>query len=142
VIWILVIGGLIAGQWPAIRRPINDEFAGYRHAARYVAAHVPPGTKVADVTGWTLYYAGRPGYTFADLILAPGDPDLRWVVAREAHLLGPWSYCGKLRELTGDLKPVATFPGQPGPGQAKVYVFKRPKGHRSTAMIRPDILHR
>ena len=84
----------------------------------------------------------RPGYTFADLILAPGDPDLRWVVARENHLLGPWTYCGRLRELTGTLKPVAVFPERPRPDEAKVYVFERPAGHRSTAMIWPDIRHR
>jgi 4-amino-4-deoxy-L-arabinose transferase-like glycosyltransferase len=141
-VWALILGGLVAGNWPRIREPIGSEFVGYRQAARFVAEHVPAGSKVVDLTGWTQFYSDRPGYTFADAPQALGDPEVRWVVARENHLLGPWEYCGWLRVLTGHLTPVATFPESLRPDQAKVYVFQRPPGHQSTAMIWPDIRHR
>ncbi len=123
-----VLGGLAAYLAPGLAAPINESFVGYREAGAYVAEHVGPDERVTDLTGWSLFYGERPGYTFANLIEAPGDPGSRWVVARAAHLRGPWPYCQKLRELVGGRPPVARFPEHPRPGQAIVFVFDRRGG--------------
>jgi hypothetical protein len=80
---------------------------------------------VVDVTGWSLYYGERNGYTFANLHEAAGNPQVRWVIAREAHLRGPWHYCEQLRSLVAGCKPVAVFPEVPGPREAQIFVFDR-----------------
>jgi hypothetical protein len=91
---------------------------------------------VADVTGLSLFYGERTGYTFANIIDAPNDPGLRYVVAREAHLKGPWPYCEQIRAVVGDLKPVAIYPENPRKKQARVFVFEKPasvaKGNAAT----------
>lgn len=106
-----------------ITAPINARFAGYRGAAEYLAANVPEGEKVVDVTGWSLFYGDRPGYTFANLVAAKGDPSVRRMVVRDAHLTGPWWYCDEIRTLIGDRKPVASFPANPRPKQSVVFVY-------------------
>lgn len=124
-VWGLVLGGYVLFVSPTLFARVNEGLGGYRAAGLYLNKTVPPGVKVVDVTGWSLYYGERPGYTFANLIEAPGDPNLRWVVVRDSHLKGPWSYCQQLRALVAGLDPVATFPEHEGPNQAKVYVFDR-----------------
>jgi 4-amino-4-deoxy-L-arabinose transferase-like glycosyltransferase len=124
-VWGLSLAAYVVWAAPTLFAPINAGMGGYRAAGNYLAQHVPPGTKVVDVTGWSLFYGERPGYTFANLIEAPGDPNLRWVVARDAHLKGPWGYCQQLRALVAGLEPVATFPEKDGPSQARVYVYDR-----------------
>lgn len=122
-VWLLVIVGFAAFYHRETLEPINVGFAGYKTAGRELAKLTPPGTRIVDVTGWSLYYAERPGYTFANLVEAPADPDLRWVVVREAHLRGDWGYCERLRRLTSGLTPVASFPEKPRPSDARVYLF-------------------
>ena len=124
-IWAVVLGGLALYAWHDLTAPINESMAGYREAGAWVTAHVPAGEKVADVTGLSLFYGDRPGYTFANVIDASKDADLRYIVVREAHLKGPWPYCEQLRSLVGDRKPVATYPADPKKRQAKVFVFDR-----------------
>jgi 4-amino-4-deoxy-L-arabinose transferase-like glycosyltransferase len=124
-VWLLVLAGYAAWTAPALALPLNGAFAGYRQAGQWLAQHVEPGTEVVDLTGWSLFYGERPGYTFANLHEAPGDRDLRFVVVREAHLQGPWGYCEQVRELVAGLRPIATFPPEPRPGQSRVYVFDR-----------------
>ncbi len=125
-IWIAVIGGLLAFSGRETFAPINEPMAGYRDAGRWLLEHTDPGEKVADVTGLSLFYGERPGYTFANIIDAPNDPGLRYVVAREAHLKGPWPYCEQIRAVVGDLEPVAIYPANPRARQARVFVFERP----------------
>ena len=103
--------------------PINSQFAGYRGAASYLDAHVPSGEKVVDLTGWSLFYGERPGYTFANLIEAMGDRGLTRVVVRDSHLNGPWEYCAQIHRLIGDRQPVASYPEHPGPKQSVVFVY-------------------
>ena len=100
--------------------------AGYRDAGRWIAEHVPAGEKVADLTGLSLFYGERNGYTYGNIVDAPNDRSLRYVVVREAHLRGPWPYCEQVRAVVGDLRPVATYPEYPKRRQAKVFVFERP----------------
>jgi hypothetical protein len=110
---------------PRIAQPLNNEMVGYRQAAQWLEGHAPDETPVADATGWSLFYSQRQGYTFATLHQAAGDPSVRWVVAREAHLRGPWWYCKLMRAMVGAREPVASFPPNPTAGQARVYIFDR-----------------
>ncbi len=125
LVWVLVLGGFLTAYRARLVEPINFSKAGYQEAGEWVAKNVPTGAKVVDVTGLSLYYSGHPGYTFATLIEAPGDPNLRWVVVRDNHLKGPWTYCKKLSALVEGLTPIETFPKDAKPGQAKVYVYHR-----------------
>ena len=123
VAWVLALGAFILYEKADLAAPINDRFVGYRGAANYLAEHVPDGERVVDVTGWALFYGQKPGYTFANLVEAQGDPGVRRVVVRDAHLSGPWPYCQRIRQIVGDRKPVASFPANPSRKQSVVFVF-------------------
>jgi hypothetical protein len=131
-LWLLTLASVLVCNGPKLLEPLNHHVGGYRDAGRWLAEHAQgQEAPVVDVTGWSLFYAGRnEGYTFANLIKAPGDPRVRFVVAREAHLAGPWEYCRQLRELTTGLEPVATFPPERVAGQARVLVFDRQSSAR------------
>jgi hypothetical protein len=122
-VWALVLLALVGRSGKDVLAPINGEYVGYRGAAAYLREHVPAGARVVDVTGWSLYYGERSGYTYANLIEAPADPDLRWVVVRDGHLRGPWPYCARLRALVAGHEPVAVYPERPRPDEAQVFVF-------------------
>jgi hypothetical protein len=126
-LWLLSLVAVLALNGPRLLAPLNHHVGGYRDAGAWLAQHAAGDpAPVVDVTGWSLFYAGRDsGYTFANLIEAPGDPSVRYVVAREAHLAGPWEYCRQLKELTSGLEPVAAFPAERTPGQARVLVYDR-----------------
>lgn len=121
--------GLLMGlNLNGLLAPVGDGFDGYRDAGRWIAGHADPreAAKVVDVTGWSQFYSGfGGGYTFENLVAAPGDPEARWVVAREAHLKGPWEYCRRLGGLVEGLRPVAVFRGSARHKPTKVYVFDR-----------------
>lgn len=123
LVWALALLGLVSCYRAELVTPVNDQFVGYRQAAGYLDAHVPEGEKVVDLTGWSLYYGRRPGYTFANLIEAMGDKGLTRVVVRDSHLKGPWGYCQQVRQLIGDRKPVATYPEHPVRDQSPVFVY-------------------
>jgi 4-amino-4-deoxy-L-arabinose transferase-like glycosyltransferase len=124
-VWVVVLAAFVAPALPEMVRPLNESFVGYRQAGAWLADHVEPDAKVVDLTGWSLFYGQRQGYTFRNFHEAAGNPDLRFVVVREAHLRGPWGYCERVRELVAGIEPVATFPPQPGKGQSRVFVFDR-----------------
>jgi hypothetical protein len=125
----LVLGLALLGMaWvygPLTLGPLNEGLGGYRAAGLWLRDHAKQGTRVVDVTGWSLYYGELQGYTFANLAQAAHDPSARWVVAREAHLRGPWMYCSQLRELVGDLEPVVVFHGANRRHPTTVSIFDR-----------------
>ena len=82
---------------------------------------------------------GLKGYTFANLVQAPADPSVRWVVARESHLRGPWGYCDQLRSLVGDAAPVAVFRGENPRHTVKVMVFDRMRSGSPPAVASPPL---
>lgn len=131
--YVLVVAALVAWLAPAIARPINEGAGGYRDAGKWTAEHAAGGDAIVDVTGWSLYYANKPGYTFANIGQAPDDPRLRWVIVREQHLAGPWEYCRILRGLTQGLEPIAAFPKTPRPRASRVLVFDRAAALRDGA---------
>ncbi len=125
LVWGVALAGFAAWNAPAMFTPLNQQMSGYRDAADWLATHTPGDSAVADATGWTQFYAARSGYTFATLHDATTDPRLRWVVAREAHLSGPWWYCDVFRQIVGRREPVAVFPVRPARGESRVLVFDR-----------------
>ncbi len=126
VVWIAVLGGFFAWTSGPTLEPINFTKQGYKQAGEWIAGHVPGEAKVVDVTGLSLFFGARDGYTFANLDRAEEDPNLRWFVIRDNHLKGPWTYCRQLKGLVNGLEPVAEFPADPQPGQSRVYVFEKP----------------
>jgi hypothetical protein len=125
----LAVAGAVAGLaavWaPETLAPVNAGMGGYKEAGRWLADHAGAGSRVVDVTGWSQFYSRRPGYTFENLVAAPGDPAARWVVVREAHLTGPWEYCRRLSALVEGRTPVRVFLGSAGRRPTRVLVFDR-----------------
>jgi hypothetical protein len=135
VLWTLVLGGLAFTLAPRTLAPLNEGLGAYRTAGRWLRAHAAPGSRVVDVSGWALFYGDLPGYTFRTLESAPGDPSVRWVVAREAHLRGPWLYCAQLRELIGAAPPAAVFHGANRRHATTVFVFDRQTAPPAAARV-------
>jgi 4-amino-4-deoxy-L-arabinose transferase-like glycosyltransferase len=100
-------------------------FAVYHTAAGWLARNVKGAEQVLDMTDWSLYFSERPGYPFADVYKAPGDPSTRWIVVRGPHVEGRWPYTHVIRELIGVRKPVALIPARPAPGQLQVRIYDR-----------------
>ena len=140
--WALVVLAFVLMQGSAAIAPINDGLGGYRDAGRWLTKQRNDSAKVVDVTGWSQFYSGRTGYTFEDLIAAPGDPASRWVVVREAHLKGPWEYCARLRSLVEGLTPVIVFRGDSGPRKTRVYVFDRASIQSTRGSANVDLIRR
>jgi len=123
IAWIAALVALVVTYKPELDAPINDQFQGYRGAGAYLAANVPLDAKVIDLTGWSLYYGERPGYTFANLIEAMGDKSVERIIVRDAHLDGKWEYCQQLRQLIGDHTPMTKYPEHPTGKQSIVFVY-------------------
>ncbi len=140
--WAMVPLVFVLMQGRAAISPINDGLGGYRDAGRWLTEQRCDVAKVVDVTGWSQFYSGRTGYTFEDLIAAPGDPLARWVVVREAHLKGPWEYCGRLRSLVEGHSPVMVFQGDSGPRKTRVLVFDRASLQSTRGAGREDLMRR
>ncbi len=123
-VWALALVGIAAWFGPQTLSPLNAGSRGYRDAGLWLRGDaMAPGTPVVDVTGWSLFYGERKGYTFANVGYANQDPNVRFLVVREAHLAGPWTYCVQLRSMVEGLKPVKTFPENPQPDQSRVLVY-------------------
>jgi len=125
IFWPLAVAALAAPSFDRLTMRINEPLQSYRLAADWLSEHVQAGEKVVDLTGWTQFYAGLEGYTFADAIYAGADQDARWVVAREAHVFGPWEYCRIIRSLVGGQTAEITLPERAGPNESRVYIFDR-----------------
>jgi len=133
----LVAGTVLCGR--DLLAPINPGFRGYRQAAEWLAAHSPRDARVLDLKGWAAFYAERAGYTFEELAQAEHDPELGWIVAHDALLIGPWNYCEALRRVVGDRSPVKSFPEVRRPGIAQVHIFAVARNlARAGSMPAPD----
>ncbi len=118
----LVAGTVLYGR--DLIAPVNPGFRGYRQAGEWLAAHSPRDARVLDLKGWATFYGERAGYTFEELAQAEHDPGLGWIVAHDALLIGPWSYCDALRRVVGNRSPVKSFPEERRPGIAQVHIFE------------------
>lgn len=122
-VWGLVIALLAA--WPLWRglSPYNSSFAIYRMAGSWLAEQPVAGGRVLDLTDWSLFFAERPGDTFASVLEAPHRTDIRYVVLRDSHLKSHSHYSSVVRTVLGGRRPVARFPEHPGPQQLQVAVY-------------------
>src|SRR5262249_54070485 len=119
----IALGGGLAAGAPATTAPVDSGYAGYRLAGEWLASTAAAGERVIDPKGLSLFYAGEQGYTFANLTDGSHDPAVRWVVAHDALMRGPWDYCTLLREIVNDRRPTRVFPAARVRGSCQVYVF-------------------
>jgi 4-amino-4-deoxy-L-arabinose transferase-like glycosyltransferase len=95
----------------------------YRETGMWLARNTRNSEQVLDLTNWSLFYSGRPGYVFADFHKAAVDPNTRWIVVREPHVVGPSHYSEVLRDLLVDRKPVALLPQEADLNQLQVCIY-------------------
>lgn len=110
-------------------KPIGNDALGYRQAAEFLLPRLEKSEHIADLTGWTPFYTDHPGYTFANINDAFADSNLRYVVVREAHLIGPWDYCRTMEKLTAGAQKIGQFPDADSyrkPRQSRVFLFEKP----------------
>ena len=103
--------------------PINPGYQGYRAAGNWLSLNTPADARVLDLKGWATYYGQRGGYSFGELDQAGSDPNLGWLVAHDALLIGPWDYCELLRQTVAGRDPIKSFPERRQPGVAQVHIF-------------------
>jgi hypothetical protein len=103
--------------------PINPGFQGYHAAGNWLSANTPADARVLDLKGWATFYGQRGGYSFGELDQARSDPQLGWLVAHDALLIGPWDYCEVLRQTVAGRDPIKSFPEKRRPGVAQVHIF-------------------
>jgi hypothetical protein len=111
-------------RWaPAAIAKIDPGLGGYRQAGDWLAAAAQAGEALIDPKGFSIFYADKPGYSFATLGQGLHDPSVRWVVAHEALVYGPWDYSNAIRALVGNRRPIRIFPAKAARGVSKVYVY-------------------
>jgi len=115
----------VLGAWwsPSSLAPLNRSYLGYRQAGEWLAAHAEADSKVFDLKGWATFYSRRPGYGFARIGEGSQDRSVRWLVAHDSLLKGPWFYCDIVRNMVQGRKPVESFPKRPEPGVARVHLY-------------------
>ncbi len=116
---------MLAASWSSLIAPVNAGFATYRPAGEWLAANTAADARILDLKGWASYYGGRRGYGFGEIDDALRDPNLRWVVAHDAFLVGPWSYCDIIRGAVAGKARVKSFPERPRRGVAQVHIYDR-----------------
>jgi 4-amino-4-deoxy-L-arabinose transferase-like glycosyltransferase len=125
-VWsVLLAGVMLAMNWRGMLVENLNPFAVYHAAAGWLAQNVSAAERVLDMTDWSLYFSQRPGYPFADVYKAPGDPATRWIVVRGPHIEGRWPYAQVIRELIGAREPVALIPARAAPGQLQIRIYDR-----------------
>ena len=106
--------------------PFNaGSYSVYHATGRWIAQHAGPAEGILDLTDWSLYFSQRPGARFADVYDASDDPNLRWIIARQPQLEGPWHYSQVIRGLIADRAPVAVIPPVAGTDQVQIQVYDR-----------------
>jgi 4-amino-4-deoxy-L-arabinose transferase-like glycosyltransferase len=126
---------------PETLAPLNPAFGAYRQAGEWLGANTPSDARILDLKGWATFYGERTGYSFGELNRAAHDPDLGWVVAHDALLIGPWDYCEVIRKAVAGRSPVRSFPERRRAGVAQVHVFDLSTDvPRSASLRRPSPL--
>ena len=67
VIKTALVGSCVAVWGPSTIAPLDRAFLGYRQAGEYVASLASPDEGLIDLKAFSLYYASKTGYTFANL---------------------------------------------------------------------------
>jgi hypothetical protein len=134
------LAGCVALWAPSTVARIDPGFAGYRQAGEWLATESGAGERVIDPKGFALYYSERPGYTFANVNDWAHDAGVRWVVAHEALIFGPWEYSKAIRDVVDRRHPVRVFPPRPVRGVSKVYVYDLTTSPGTTALAPVDAI--
>jgi 4-amino-4-deoxy-L-arabinose transferase-like glycosyltransferase len=125
-VWAVVMAACIV--IPNVRSlgPLNrGPFSVYQQTGEWLARNTVNQDQVLDLTDWSLYFSGRPGYAFADIYQAPVDHATRWIVARKPHVEGHWAYSRIVRKLVDGRPPVAFVPPVATPHQVQVRIYDR-----------------
>jgi 4-amino-4-deoxy-L-arabinose transferase-like glycosyltransferase len=125
-VWAVFIGAIVVvpnirSEGPSTPSP----FSVYRETGQWIAENTSSPDKVLDLTDWSLFFSGRPGYIFANVYEAPTDPSTRWLVVRAPHVNGHWHYSEVLRDLIAGREPVALVPAKADPGQVQIRIYDR-----------------
>lgn len=121
----VAIAAWVTTQAGQFARPIGHSALGYKMAGVFLADLTAPDESIVDLSGWASFYAERPGYGFNKLHeITPENPS-RFVVVRMAHLVGPWEYCERMRELARNAELIARFPEKPADRTSEVRVYER-----------------
>ncbi len=127
-IWLAIASIWCISQAQAFMKPIGNDALGYKLAGEYLQKQIGnPTEPIIDLTGWAPFYANHPGYTFKNLNDAFTNHDARFLVVRQAHLMGPWDYCRSMEKLTEGATEVAIFPANSGRRQSRVSVYELKK---------------
>jgi 4-amino-4-deoxy-L-arabinose transferase-like glycosyltransferase len=124
-VWAIVIGALVLFPNVRAQGPFLSPFSVYRETGQWLAQNTRSGDQVLDMTDWSLFFSGRPGYIFANVYNAPANPSMRWIVVRKPHIVGHWHYSEVIRQLIGDHEPVAVVPPQAAPNQVQILIYDR-----------------
>ncbi len=124
-VWAIVIGAVVLFPNVRAQGPLLRPFSVYRQTGQWLAQNMMPGDQVLDMTDWSLFFSGRPGYMFANVYNAPANPSMRWVVVRKPHIVGHWHYSDVIRRLIGDREPVAVVPPRATHNQVQILIYDR-----------------
>ncbi len=134
-----MLAGCLVIWAPATLARIDPGFAGYRQAGEWLATTPRGDELVIDPKGFSLYYSEKQGYTFANLSEGTRDNRVRWVVAHEALIFGPWEYSKAIRNVVGGRHPIRIFPPKPVRGVSKVYVYDLTTIRDATTLAPEDL---
>jgi 4-amino-4-deoxy-L-arabinose transferase-like glycosyltransferase len=124
--WTLAVAlAIMALNMRSLGPPNAGPFAVYQDTGRWLAHNVRESDPVLDLTDWSLFFGRRPGYLFANVYEALGNPGTRWIVARKPHIDGHCHYSEVIRELIGERQPVALVPPEAESNQIQVLVYDR-----------------
>jgi hypothetical protein len=133
-VWAVLLGLLVLVPNMRNLGPINaGPYSVYHHAGEWLSRNAHGAEQVLDMTDWSLYFSQRAGYKFADVYLAPANPQTRWIVVRDGQLGGPWPYCQVIRDLIGRRRPVAQLPPGAAPNQMRIEIYDRQLPDTQTA---------
>jgi hypothetical protein len=125
-VWATLLVGIVVIPQVQAMTPYHGSFAAYRDAGTWLAqTKSHEHGKVLDLTDWSLFFSGQPGFKYSEVHWAAIDPNTRWVVVRDAHLRGRWSYTRTVHDLIADQEPVVRFPANPAPGEIQVRIYDR-----------------
>jgi 4-amino-4-deoxy-L-arabinose transferase-like glycosyltransferase len=125
-LWALILAVLIvAPRLHGSGQLVPGPFHVYRDAGAWLARNATNDEQAVDLTDWSLYFSGRPGYRFADIYEVPSNPNLRWVIVRKPDMEEHWNYSSVVRQLVGRRDPVVLIPSNPEPGQLQLLIYDR-----------------
>lgn len=123
-VWALLLGSALF--WPYYARtsaPYSSSFAPYRIAGSWLHERRNDGALVLDLTEWTLFFCGRPGFGISRIAEATSRPETRWVVLRESDLTGPGRSAALARTIVAGRAPVMRCPDLAATDQLQVLIY-------------------